>query len=74
MHYLPEYHGHDACLIEVSQEKIDEMEQHCHIDDPEENIYHKYFIYVMETEGLSYPINERDGLALYERLVHLQRD
>ncbi|XP_028412582.1 uncharacterized protein LOC114535477 [Dendronephthya gigantea] len=74
MYFLPEYHGHNECLVEVSQEKIDEMEQHCHVDDPDESIYHEYFIYVMETEDLSYPNNERESLELYERLVHLQRD
>ena len=47
------------------------MEQHCQIDGPDENLYHEYFIHEMETEGLSYPINERDALALYEKLVHL---
>ena len=28
MYFLPEYHGHDECLVDVSQQQIDEMEEH----------------------------------------------
>ena len=74
MYFLPEYHGRQDCLMEVSQAQIDEMAIHCQMEELEENIFHQYFIYVMETEGLSYPNNEQDGLELYRRLTLLQEN
>ena len=53
MYFLPEYHGHDECLVDVSQQQIDEMEEHCQIEELGENIYHEYFVYVMKVEGLA---------------------
>ena len=32
MYFLPENHGHDECLVEVSLEQISEMEEHCEIE------------------------------------------
>ena len=57
---------------DVSLQQIDEMEEHCQIEELGENIYHEYFVYVMEMEGLAYPSNEREALTLYQRLTELQ--
>lgn len=72
MYFLPEYHGHEECLVDVSEQQIDEIEEHCQMVELNENIYHEYFIYVLETEGLDYPRNEREALTLYQRLTELQ--
>jgi hypothetical protein len=74
MYFLPEYHGSDECLVDVSQEQIDAMEEHCEIQELGENIHHEYFVYVLETEGLAYPINEGEAMTLYQRLVQLQNE
>ena len=57
-----------------SQQQIDEIEEHCQIEELGENIYHEYFVYVLEMEGLAYPSNEREALTLYlyQRLTELQ--
>ena len=72
MHFLPEYHGHDECLVDVSQRQIDEVEEHCQTEELGKNIYHEYFVYVMKMEGLAYPSNDREALTLYQRLTELQ--
>ncbi len=74
MYFLPEHHGHDECLVDVSQEQVDEMEEHCEIQELEDNIYREYFLYVLETEGLAYPSDEEQAFTLYQRLMELQND
>lgn len=50
------------------------MEEHCEIQELGENIHYEYFVYVLETEGLAYPINEGEAMTLYQRLVQLQNE
>ena len=38
MHFLPEYHGHEECLVSVSEQLAEDMEVHCQ-NDIEDNIY-----------------------------------
>ena len=74
MYFLPEHHGHEECLVDVSQEQIDEMEEHCQIQELEENIYCEYFLYVLETDNLTYPSDEEQAFTLYQRLMELQNE
>ena len=41
MHFLPEYHGHEECLVSVSEQLAEDMEVHCQ-NDIEDNIYVEY--------------------------------
>ena len=73
MYFLPEYHGHEDCLVHVSEQQVDEMEEHCETEQ-EENIFHEYFGYVLETESLAYPCTANDALRLYQIIISLQNE
>ncbi len=42
MYFLPEHHGNDICLVDVSQEQVDKIEDHCELQELEDNIYREY--------------------------------
>jgi len=54
MYFLPEYHGHEECLVSVSEQLAEDMEVHCQ-SEMEGNIYLDYFEYILEIEGWVYP-------------------
>ncbi len=56
-------------FLPVSQEQVDEMEEHCKIQELEDNIYREYFLYVLETEGLAYPSIEEHR----EKCLHMRQ-
>lgn len=73
MHFLPEYHGHEECLVSVSEQLAEDMEVHCQ-NDIEDNIYVEYFEYILETEGCVYPSTAGEALRLYQHIIELQNE
>ena len=73
MHFLPEYHGHEECLVSASEQLAEDMEVHCQ-NDIEDNIYVEYFEYILETEGCVYPSTAGEALRLYQHIIELQNE
>lgn len=65
---LPEQSSAFDCSVPVSREKILEMESKC-VYEAEENVFQKYFHYVMAEEGLLYPSNKDEVLHLFSHLI-----
>ena len=74
-YFLPEYHGHEECLVSVSEQLAEDMEVHCQ-NDIEDNIhvYVEYFEYILETEGWVYPSTAGEALRLYQHIIELQNE
>jgi len=71
--HLPDYVGAQDCLIPVSKDVIDGMEQHCETDiEDTYDIYDEYYEHVMEDEALEYPCNADDALKLFQYLISLE--
>ena len=71
LYYLPELSGHSEHLVELEQSEMNKMEEHCIRlnEEDEENVYHSYSKYVLNTEGLSMPSTWQQALKLYECLI-----
>ena len=64
LYFLPETSGRSECKVEVTDEKIAEVEtysQNMNIPPPDVNEYQEYFTYVLENEGLFLPTNVEEG-------------
>lgn len=73
MYFLPEYHGHEECLVSVSEQLAEDMEVHCQ-SEMEDNIYVEYFEYILQTEGWVYPSTAGEALRLYQHIIELQNE
>ena len=56
LYAIPEEFGAFACCVPVSEDKLLEIEQSCASKD-EENIFHEYFQYLMDFQGLQFPVS-----------------
>jgi hypothetical protein len=64
--HLPEQTDAFDCSVNVSKDKLSEMESKCASEEEdEENIFQEYFHYIMDNEGLSYPSNCEEALNLF---------
>lgn len=70
LYFLPEYYGGENCLMEVSDMKLNEMEESIH-ENVDENFYKEYFDYVIEIKGWFYPGNEAEAFEMYQNLINL---
>ena len=70
MFFLPEYYGGENCLIEISADKLSEMEERI---DPCicEDIYKEYFDYVLENKNLAYPEDINEGFEIFQHLINV---
>ena len=67
---IPEEFGAFDCRMEVSQEKLQEIEANCaNACVDEENIFQEYFHYLMDFQGRQYPINHNEALELFSILM-----
>ena len=65
---IPEEFGAFNCKVEVTNEKLEEIEAQCtNVND--ENIFQEYFHYVMEILGRQYPANHTEALELFHVLM-----
>ena len=71
--FLPERQGHSDQLVEVPFADNEALEEHCMrvLEDNEDNGYQRYFKYVVDAEGLPYPISWWDAEQLYLKLIAL---
>ena len=70
LYFLPEHHGGENCLMEVSDVKLNEMEENIS-DSVDDNIYKEYFDYVIEANGWFYPDNNAGAFELYQNLINV---
>ncbi|XP_066025409.1 uncharacterized protein [Pocillopora verrucosa] len=73
MYFLPKYHRHEECLVSVPEQLVEDMDVHCQ-SEREDNIYLKYFEYILETKGWVYPSTPREAIRLYQHITELQND
>ena len=68
--FLPEYYVGENCLIEISADKLSEMEERI---DPCicEDIYKEYFDYVLENKNLAYPEDINEGFEIFQHLINV---
>ena len=73
MYFLPEDFGHSDCLVPISPHKLTEMENRFEgfdgEDDESNPVFHEYFQYVMDNNGLSHPTSIREAGVLFEKLI-----
>ena len=60
MYFLPEYYGHEECLVSVPENLVGDMEVHCQ-SEAEDNLNLDYFDYILENNGWAYPNSEREA-------------
>lgn len=70
LYTIPEEFGAFDCKINVSEDKVQEIEVNCvNPDVGEVNIYQEYFHYLMDFQGLQYPVNHNESLQLFHVLM-----
>lgn len=73
MYFLPEDFGHSDCLVPISPHKLTEMENRFEgfdgEDDESNPVFHEYFQYVMDNNGLSHPTSIHEAGFLFEKLI-----
>lgn len=73
MYFLPEDFGHSDCLVPISPHKLTEMENRFEgfdgEDDESNPVFHEYFQYVMDNNGLSHPTSIHEAGVLFEKLI-----
>ena len=52
----------------VPEDKLLEIEQSC-VREDEENIFHEYFQYQMDFQGLQFPVNHEKAVELFQNLM-----
>ena len=72
LYYLPENSGAIDCLVRIPQDKIDEVEPQCYMDE-EDNLYTDYFEHIMEDEMWDYPQNAEEAFNLFQKYNNLQQ-
>ena len=68
LYAIPEEFGAVDCLMEVSENKLLEIKQTC-VGEGEENIFHEYFHYQMDFQGLQFPVNHEEALDFFQVLM-----
>ena len=58
LYYLPENFGKIDCLVELSNQQVDEIKVHCEMEEPAEIVYLKYFQTMINDLGLAFPRKE----------------
>ena len=71
LYYLPENSGAIDCLVRVPQDKIDEVEPQCYVDE-EEDPYTDYFEHIIQAEMWDYPGNAEEAFNLFQNFNNLQ--
>ena len=73
LYYLPNRSDRQDCKIELSQEKIADVEEYSlnmsFVED-DANEYQEYFNYVMENENLFLPTNVDEAFQLFQKLIN----
>ena len=68
LYAIPVEFGAFDCCVPVSEDKLLEIEQSCESED-EENIFHEYFKYLMDFQGLQFPVNHEEAVELFQVLM-----
>ena len=70
LYFLPEYHGGENCLMDISAAKFNELEESLN-QSINDDIYKEYFDYVLESNGWFYPDDVPEGFEMFQLLLNI---